>query len=61
MMTAMGTIASQQASVTEATVWVVTNLLDYCVMHPDAVVHFHASDMVLHIKSDERNLSETKS
>jgi hypothetical protein len=33
-------------------------LLDYLATHPNATVHFHASDMILNIHSDASYLSE---
>jgi hypothetical protein len=60
MLTAIGTIASQQASGTEATMKAVTHLLNYCATHPDAVVRFTASDMVLWVDSDASYLSAPK-
>jgi hypothetical protein len=38
----------------------VTDLLNYCATHPDAVVRYHASDMALHIHSDASYLSVAK-
>eukprot|EP00804_Cyclotella_cryptica_P000699 CCRYP_000983-RA/>CCRYP_000983-RA protein AED:0.36 eAED:0.37 QI:0/0/0/1/1/1/5/0/509 len=35
-------------------------LLDYCASHPNAIVRFTASDMILNIHSDASYLSETK-
>eukprot|EP00957_Ditylum_brightwellii_P189911 14457516-Ditylum_brightwellii.AAC.1 len=30
----------------------VTHLLNYCATHPNAIIRYHASGMVLHIHSD---------
>jgi hypothetical protein len=49
---AIGTLASQQAHGTKATLDALTQLLIYCMTHPDAKVCFIASDMVLHMHSD---------
>ena len=38
----------------------VVQLLNYCATHPNAVVRFHASDMVLWVESDASYLSEPK-
>jgi hypothetical protein len=38
----------------------ITHLLNYCASHPDAVVRFIASDMILHVESDASYLSEPK-
>jgi hypothetical protein len=35
-------------------------LLDYLSTHPDATLRFHASDMILHTKSDASYLSVSK-
>jgi hypothetical protein len=32
-------------------------LLDYIATHPDAIIRYHASDMILHIHSDASYLS----
>jgi len=37
-----------------------TQLLNYAATHPDAILHFQASDMILHIHSDASYLSESK-
>ena len=60
ILVALGTIASQQASATQATSRYVTHLLDYCHTHPDTKVSYHASDMILHIHSDASYNSEAK-
>ena len=60
MLTAIGTLASQQANGTKATLEALTQLLNYCAMHPDAIVHYHASDMILHVESDASYLMAPK-
>ena len=60
MLKALGTIATQQAKATEATMKAVTHLLNYCATHPNAVVRYTASDMILHVDSDASYLSESK-
>jgi hypothetical protein len=60
MLAAIGTLASQQASGTQHTMRGITHLLNYCASHPDAVVRFVASDMILHVESDASYLSEPK-
>ena len=47
MLTAIGSIATQQANGTEATVDAVTQLLNYCTTHPESSIRFIVSDMVL--------------
>jgi hypothetical protein len=58
MLVALGTLASAQANGTEAAVTAMTQLLNYCATHPDAVIRYHASDMQLHVHSDASYLSE---
>jgi hypothetical protein len=60
MLVALGTLASAQAKGTEATAQAVTQLLNYCATHPDAIVRYHASDMQLHVHSDASYLSESQ-
>jgi hypothetical protein len=58
MLVALGTLASAQTKSTEATATAVTQLLNYCATHPDAILRYHASDMILHVHSDASYLSE---
>jgi hypothetical protein len=60
MISAIGTIATQQANATTATIKAITKLLNYCATQPDAVVRYYSSDMILWIESDASYLSETK-
>jgi len=60
MLVAIGTLATQQANGTKATMNAITQLLNYCATHPEATVRFIASDMVLHVDADASYLSETK-
>jgi hypothetical protein len=60
MLVALGTLASDQTEPTTDTLTAMTQLLNYAATHPDAVVEFRASDMVLHIESDASYLSESK-
>jgi hypothetical protein len=50
MLMALGSLAA--AKTTHATAQAVTQLLNFAATHPDAVLSYHASDMVLHIHSD---------
>jgi hypothetical protein len=61
MLKALGTIASQQAKGTQATLRAVTKLLNYCASNPDTTIRYIASDMILHVDSDASYLSESKS
>ncbi|KAL3781993.1 hypothetical protein HJC23_013821 [Cyclotella cryptica] len=60
MLAALGSLAAQQANPTQLTLSHVKHFLDYAASHPDAMVTFHASDMVLAVHSDASYLSETK-
>ena len=61
MMTALGYIAAHQSNPREHTMKKVKPLLDYSATHPDAILTYHACDMVLTGHSDASYLSETKS
>jgi len=49
---AINKISGQQAKPTEQTMEACTMLLDYVATYPDAIIRYHASDMVLHVDSD---------
>jgi hypothetical protein len=57
---ALSTIASEQTKGTERTLEKAYQVLDYLATHPNAVVRFRVSDMVLNIHSDASYLSEPK-
>jgi hypothetical protein len=60
MLTALDTLASQQADGTHATAKAVTQLLNYAAAHPGATIRYITSEMYLHIHSDASYLSEAK-
>jgi len=60
MLTALGTLATQQANGTQATMEALTQLLNYCATHPHAVIRYQASDMVLWTHSDASYLTAPK-
>jgi hypothetical protein len=60
MMVALSAIAAEQGAPTENTLRKVNQFLDYAATHPDAVVTYKASDMVLAIHSDASYLSKPK-
>ena len=60
MLPALGDISAQQAAPTQATLRAANQLLDYAYTHPDAVVRFVASEMILHVDSDASYLSAPK-
>ncbi len=53
-------IASQQAALTENTMKHVNQFLDYMWTHPDAIIRYRASDMILNVHSDSLYLSAPK-
>ncbi len=57
---ALSSIASEQTKGTERTLEKAYQVLDYLASHPDAVVRFRATDMVLNIRSNASYLSEPK-
>ena len=61
MLPALGSIATKQAAPTEKTMQKVKQNLDYAATHPDAIITYCASGMVLAAHSDASYLSETKS
>jgi hypothetical protein len=60
LLASIGSIATQQASATQMTLSAISQLLDYAATHPDAVIRFRASNMILHVESNASYLSETK-
>ncbi len=60
MLTALNAIASAQAEPTEETMKRCKLFLDYAATHQDAIITYHASDMVLVVHSDASYLSEPK-
>ena len=59
MLAALGSLATQQANPTQNTMKKVKQLLDYAAMHPDAIVTYNASDMVLAAHNDASYLCST--
>ena len=60
MLVALSTIASEQGNLTNTTMNKVENFLNYVVSHQDAIVMYHASEMILACYSDALYLSEPK-
>jgi hypothetical protein len=60
MLVALNDISSAQANGTEHTLNAVTKLLNYAASHPDAVIRFVKSNMILHTHSDGSYLSAPK-
>ena len=60
MLVALSAIASEQAAPTTATMDKVMQFLDYAASQDEAILTYHASDMVLALHSDASYLSESK-
>jgi len=60
MLPALSALVSNQASPTEETLNKTKQFLDYAASHPDAIITYKASDMVLAIHCDASYLSEPK-
>ena len=58
MLTALGSLATQQANPTKNTLARINQFLDYALSHPDAGITYRASDIVLAAHSDASYLSE---
>ena len=57
-LTALSTLASEQSAATKKTLGALGHFLDYMATHPDAIIKYYASDMILNIHSDASYLSE---
>jgi hypothetical protein len=53
-------ITTEQTTPTEKTKTAAGQVLDYLATHPDATIHFHASDVILQIHSEASYLSVSK-
>ena len=60
MLTALSSIASNQAEPTKETMDNIKLFLDYAASPQDAILTYQASDMVLIVHSDKSYLSERK-
>lgn len=56
----LSTIAAHQSAPTEKTMELAKQVLDFCASQDEAVLTFHASDMVLAVHSDAGYLNERK-
>ena len=52
MLAALNAISAAQAHATTTTMGDIVWLLNYTATHPDSTIHYHASDMILHVASD---------
>ena len=59
MLPALGTLATQQASPNQNTMKNIHQFFDYVATHPDAIVTYYASNMVLAVHSNASYLSES--
>ena len=59
MLAALGSIATQQENPTKSTTKKVNQFINYAATHPDIIVTYRASNMILAIHSDALYLSET--
>ena len=60
ILTALGSITSHQANQMEHTMKKAKQFLDYAATHPDAILTYHGSDIVLAGHRSASYLSETK-
>ena len=60
MLAALNSISAAQANATTTTMGDIAWLLNYTATHPDATIHYHASNMILHISSDASYLCEER-
>eukprot|EP00804_Cyclotella_cryptica_P027157 CCRYP_016091-RA/>CCRYP_016091-RA protein AED:0.31 eAED:0.28 QI:0/0/0/1/1/1/2/0/527 len=60
MLPALGSLATQQSAPTQNTMLKIHQFLDYVMTHPDGMITYCASNMILAIHSDTSYLSETK-
>ena len=59
ILVAINALATEQSKPTEATMERVRQFLDYCAMQEDAVITYHASDMILEIHSNAGYFNES--
>ena len=60
MLVALSSILLEQAKETKESTEATVQLLNYAATHPDAIIRYHASNMILHNHSDGSYLSKTK-
>jgi hypothetical protein len=60
IMMTLNAIATQQAAPTESTMEEIKQLLDYCASQEEAIVTYHASDMILAVHSNASYLNKRK-
>eukprot|EP00804_Cyclotella_cryptica_P017470 CCRYP_017391-RA/>CCRYP_017391-RA protein AED:0.38 eAED:0.38 QI:0/0/0/1/1/1/2/0/219 len=60
MLPALGSLDTQQSVPTQNTLLKIHHFLDYAMTHPDAMITYRTSNMILAVHSDAFYLSETK-
>jgi Reverse transcriptase (RNA-dependent DNA polymerase) len=60
MLVTLSALASYQSKATEQTAEDAVKFLNYCATHPDAILRYSKSDMILTVHSDASYLSESK-
>ena len=60
MLPALNRLAEQQSSPSKDTEAAMTHFLGYAATNPSAIIHYKASNMMLHIVSDASYLSEPR-
>jgi hypothetical protein len=60
MLASLGTLAAGQSQATAQTLEAMTQPLNYCATHPEDIIEFWASDMVLHVEGNVSYLSKPK-
>ena len=58
MLVALNTIATEQTHATTTTMGYIVWLLNYAATHPDSILHYHASNMILCVANDASYLCE---
>ena len=58
MLAALNAISAAQAHATTITMGDIVWLLNYLATHPDATIHYHSSDMIIHIAGDASYICE---
>ena len=60
MLVALGYLSSQQAKAAAKTYDKVIWFINYAATHPDAIIWYHVSGMILHVHSDASYLSDPR-
>ena len=60
MLAALNAISTEQAHAITTTMGDIFWLLNYAANHPDATIHYHVSDMILHVASNASYLCKER-